>query len=166
MTATKAEIQKRVEEIADLRLLGATSTNIRHYAVEQGWGVSERNVYRYMTEADKLIARSVDKNRSKLLAFHHASRRALYARCMAVSDYGTAARVLKDEAELLALYPAKEMQVKSKINKDGSTDTIIRTIEVIHQADDSNAAATDDHNAAGKSATEISQGPEPGVAID
>ena len=92
----------------------ATPTNIRQYAAEQKWNVSERNVYRYISAADKLNAKSVEKNRGKLLAFHHAARRALYARAMAVSDYGTASRVLKDEAELFGLYPPKQAEVNNR----------------------------------------------------
>ena len=158
MSATKAEIQKRVEEIADLRVLGATATNVRQYAVEQGWGVSERNVYRYIAEADKLVAKAVDKNRNKLLNFHRAARRALYARCMAVSDYGNAARVLKDEAELFGLYPPKEVTGTHKHTGADGGDIIVRTIEVVHQtgSNDDNPDAptnpTDDGGNAGGNA--------------
>jgi hypothetical protein len=142
MKCTEATIAKRVEEIVDLRLLGATAANIRQYALEQKWNVSERNVYRYLADADKLIAKSNDKSRAKLLAWHQAARRALYARCMAVSDYGTAHRVMKDEAELLNLYPVKETKVKTEHSgKDGAREILIKTIEVIH---DSDPAPTDD----------------------
>jgi hypothetical protein len=156
MKATKETIAKRVEEIADLRLLGAFPKDIFRYAEEQEWSVSERNIYFYISDADKLIAKSVDKARPKLLAWHHAARRALYARCMAVSDYGTAARVMKDEAELLNLYPEKVTKVKAEhTGKDGASEILIKTIEVIHASDDSPApgdapeaaAPTDDGNA-------------------
>ena len=148
MKSSKTTVLKRVEEIANLRLLGATHTNIRHYASEQEWGVTDRQVGRYITEADKSITKSVDKSRVKLIAWHHAARRALYARCMAVSDYGTAARLLKDEAELLNLYPVKETRVKAEhTGRDGAPEILIKTIEVVHQADDDATPTHDDDNA-------------------
>ncbi len=134
MKCTKETIAKRVEEIADLLLLGATPTNIRQYAVEQKWNVSERNVYRYIADAHKVIAKSVDKNRSRLLAWHHASRRALYARCMAVSDYGTASRLMKDEAELLGLYPPKE--IRGKHEHEGTITHVIKEVIVTREERD------------------------------
>jgi hypothetical protein len=52
-----------------------------------------------------LMAKAVDRNRDRLMAYQFAARHALYARAVAVSDYRTALAVLRDEAELLSLYP-------------------------------------------------------------
>ena len=107
MKSDAQTVQKRVKEVLDLRLLGALPTDIRRHAEEQGWNVSGRQLQRYTAEADKLLAEAVEHNRDKLMAHHYAARRALFARAMGVSDYGTALRVLQDEAQLLNLYPPR-----------------------------------------------------------
>ena len=68
-----------------LRPLGALPTDIRRHAAEQGWGVSERQLQRYTAQADMLMAKAVDRNRDRLMAYQFAARRALYARAVAVS---------------------------------------------------------------------------------
>jgi hypothetical protein len=108
MKSNQKTFRQRVEEVLSLRLLGALPTDIRRHAQEQGWGVSDRQLQRYTAAADEQLAESVEKNRDKLMAHHFCARRALFARAMAVSDYGTALRVLQDEAALLALYPEKQ----------------------------------------------------------
>jgi hypothetical protein len=114
MKSKQSEVRKRVEEIMNLRLLGALPTDIRRHAEEAGWNVSVRQLQRYTAQADELLAQAVEKNRDKLMAHHFAARRALYARAMAVSDYATARQILKDEAELLNLYPAKKLEMGGK----------------------------------------------------
>jgi hypothetical protein len=107
MKSDAKTVRRRVEEVANLKLLGALWTDIRQHAEQQGWKVSDRQLHRYLAAAEEVIAANVEKNRDKLLAHHFTARRALFARAMGVSDYGTALRVLQDEAQLLALYPPK-----------------------------------------------------------
>jgi hypothetical protein len=77
-----------------------------------------------------LLAASVEKNRDRLMAHHFAARRALFARAMAVSDYRTALSALRDEAELLALYPPKGMAVTGK---GGGTILLHIVEEITHR---------------------------------
>ena len=78
------------------------------------WNVSDRQLQRYTAEADELLAQSLEDNRDRLMAYHFAARRALYARAMAAGDLSTASRILKDEAELLNLYATKRTEVTGK----------------------------------------------------
>jgi hypothetical protein len=110
MKSDQETVRQRVAASRDLRLAGSLATDIRRHADEQGWNVGERQLQSYTVAADELLAESVEENRDKLLAYHFASRRALYARCMAVSDYARALRVLRDEAELLVLYPDRKLR--------------------------------------------------------
>src|SRR6266508_3629807 len=114
MKSDQKTVRQRVEEILNLRLLGALPTDIRRHAEEQQWGLSERQLQRYTAKADALMTAAVEKNRDKLMAYHYTSRRALYSRAMAVSDYRTALATLRDEAELLALYPIKGLELSGK----------------------------------------------------
>jgi hypothetical protein len=104
MKSTNAEVQKRVEEVLQIRLLGAEFHDIQQHAAAQGWNVKDRQLWTYIHKSDELLAQTLETNREKLLNRHIAQRRALYARAMQVSDYRTALAVLKDDAELLGLY--------------------------------------------------------------
>jgi hypothetical protein len=104
MKATKAEVAKRVEEILQIRLSGAEFADIRQYAAENGWNVSDRQLRRYVQDSDTLMAEGFERDRDKLFVRHVAQRRALYARTMQIGDYRTALAVAKDEAELQGLY--------------------------------------------------------------
>jgi hypothetical protein len=110
MKSDKATVRKRVEEVLRLRLLGAEFLDIRQHASEQGWQVSDRQLWRYIALGDKILAETLDQDRDRLVRRHVAQRRALYARAVAVSDYRTALAVLKDEGELLKLYPPKRVE--------------------------------------------------------
>jgi hypothetical protein len=114
MKSTRAETEKRVAEVLNLRLLGAEFRDIKAHAEQAEWNVRDRQLWRYIRKGDRLLARTLERDREKLVNRHVAQRRGLYARAMAVSDYGTALRVLQDEARLLNLYPEQRLQLGSK----------------------------------------------------
>jgi hypothetical protein len=108
--ATKTEINQRIDEVLRIRLDGALAHDVQAYAAEKGWGLSERQVFRYIAKADALMAKRLEQDREKNFARHIQSRRTLYARCVNAADYSTALRVLDSEAELLGLFPDKKPQ--------------------------------------------------------
>src|SRR5262245_15773253 len=125
MKATTAIIRLRVEDVLRIRLDGAEGWDVRQYvaekeqAGEQPWKVeeggkplSERQIRRYVEQADRLLEESCRTSRKKLLRRHLARRRALYARAVNSGDLRTALAALRDEAELLGLYPAAEHRLK------------------------------------------------------
>jgi hypothetical protein len=107
MKSTKAEVQGRVLEVFKLRLGGAEFADIREYAAapERSWGVSDSQLWRYIRSADALCKEHFDARAEHLLARHLLQRRQLYAHAMSAGDFRTALAVLKDEADLEALYP-------------------------------------------------------------
>jgi hypothetical protein len=109
--STKAEVDRRVHEILKLRLGGAEFPDIREYAnsPEQGWGVSDSQIWRYIRAADKLCETYFQGKAGHLLARHVLQRRQLYAHAMSAGDFRTALAVLKDEAELEGIYPPKKV---------------------------------------------------------
>jgi hypothetical protein len=109
MKATKAEVAKRVEETGEIRLAGAGFADIRRYAAQNGWGVSDRQLWRYIRAAGELMAKDFEEGRHKLLVRHLAQRRALYARALQIGDYRTALAVARDEAELQGLYSPRKV---------------------------------------------------------
>ena len=110
MKSDKATMQQRVNEILTIRLQGAEFSDIVQYASEKEWGVGERQLRNYVRQSDALLAETLERDREKLLNRPSPSGGGSYARCMAVSDYSNARAVLKDEAELLGLYPAKKVE--------------------------------------------------------
>jgi hypothetical protein len=129
--ANKATVQRRVEEVLRIRLDGAEFWDVREYAREKeaetgsvwelpegGKPLSDGQLWRYIGQADKLIASSCRASGKKLLRNHLAQRRNLYAKAVAAGDYRTALTIKKDEAELLGLYPPKKIAPTTPDGKD------------------------------------------------
>lgn len=113
MKSTQDTVQKRVEEVLAIRLLGAELPEIRKLSQKKRWGVSDDQLRRYIHRTDEVLAKMLEKDRERLLNRHIAQRRALFAACMQAEDYANARAVLKDEAELLALYPAGKLELSA-----------------------------------------------------
>ena len=94
----------RVEEVLAIRLDGAQLHDIRRYASENGWGVSDRQLERYIEKADRLLVARRQRKWGRMKALHVARREALYARALQAADYRTALAVLQDLAKLQELY--------------------------------------------------------------
>jgi hypothetical protein len=116
MRSTKADFLKRVEAVFKLRLGGAEFADIREYATapEQGWNVSDSQLWRYIAAADKLIKERFDARAEHLLNRHLLQRRTLYAHAMGAGDFRVALAVLQDEAKLEGLYPPNRTELTGK----------------------------------------------------
>lgn len=101
----KATVLSRIQDLTKLVLAGAEFSDIRQYAAERDWKLSERQLRRYQEMVYEKLAESTQRNRDQLLGRHLMQRRALYARAVKASDFRAALMILKDEAELEALYP-------------------------------------------------------------
>lgn len=120
--------RKRVEQVLEIRLDGADWWDVRDFVREEeakpgslwyvadgGNPLSDSQVRRYILKADEIIAASAEKDRAKLIGRHLAQRRRLYARAVQAGDLRTALAVLRDEAQLLALYPNPEDEARKAI---------------------------------------------------
>lgn len=103
--ANRAEFNQRVEAVLKIRLDGAQFHDLKQYATEQGWDVSDRQLFRYARAADALILKHAEENREVLIARHVSQRRSLYARAINAGDFSTALRILDSECTLLGLFP-------------------------------------------------------------
>ena len=132
MKATKATIQARVDDILRIRLDGAEFHDVRRYAAEKQavgeppWAVpegekplSDRQLWRYVTEANRLMAVSSETSRKKRMRVHLARRKALYARAVNKGDERTALAVLADLAKLEGLYPPAQVKAEHTGAKGG-----------------------------------------------
>jgi hypothetical protein len=103
--SNRTTVLHRVQEIYQLLLAGAEFADIRQYASERNWNVSERQIQRYIERAYQRFEQQSHRNRKQLWGRHLMQRRAIYARCMKSGDLRTALHVLKDEASLQGIYP-------------------------------------------------------------
>ncbi len=102
--STSAVVKQRVEEILRIRIDGAQFHDVVQYGTEKAWGVSERQIGKYIAAADQLLVERLEKKRKPTIARHIAQREALYARCINAADFRTALAVLADLAKLKGIY--------------------------------------------------------------
>jgi hypothetical protein len=112
--ATDAEFRRRVSVVFGLRLGGAEFEDLRQYASapEQGWAVSDRQLWRYVQAADALCKEHFDAQADHLLSRHLLQRRQLYAHAMSAGDFRTALSVLESEARLEGLDPLTKLKIR------------------------------------------------------
>jgi hypothetical protein len=129
MKATKATIQARVDDILRIRLDGAAFHDVRQYVAEQeakgerpwkvpegGGPLSERQLWRYVGQADELLAVSLATQRKKRRRLHLGRREKVFARAMQASDLRTALAALDSMAKLEGLYPSEDDALLRKID--------------------------------------------------
>ena len=104
--ADKLTKERRVEAVYRLILAGWTPQQIRANTAE--WGLGPAQIGRYMKEARRRFEEGSALSRAELLAEHIAARRQLRREAKGARDK---LAVLKDEAELLGLYPAKRTEL-------------------------------------------------------
>jgi hypothetical protein len=107
----KTELRARIEKVLYARLSGAELWDLLAISREEGWQVGKRTLQRYAAAADRLIERSLEKDRDKLLRRHLAQRRRLFARAVKDGDVRAALAIAQDEAELMGLYPRKGLEI-------------------------------------------------------
>lgn len=122
--SSKATVLKRIQEVSRLILAGGEFPDVRQYAAEQDWKVSDRQLHRYMSVSHKRMAKAAKRNTEELVGRHLMQRRALYARCIKANDLRTALAVLNDEANLQGLYPPKKI---APTTPDGEQPYVMQT---------------------------------------
>jgi hypothetical protein len=114
------QVQQRIEALLPIRLAGAELWDIREFVREKTaandpvWGshmLSDSQLYRYLQRVQEIIDESCKTSRKRLFRTHLAKRRSLYSKAVATGDYATAKAILRDEAELLNLYPPKRTEM-------------------------------------------------------
>jgi hypothetical protein len=127
-----AVVARRTEEILRILLDGAEWWDVREFVREKekepgsawelppdGKPLSDSQIRRYTAKATAMIAESRRASRKKLFRRHLAQRRNLYAKAVSQGDVRAALSVLRDEGELLGLYPPKKIAPTSP---DGSKE--------------------------------------------
>ncbi|MGH9929005.1 MAG: hypothetical protein ACREA9_07225, partial [Pyrinomonadaceae bacterium] len=161
MKATKDHAEPRLQEIIKIRLAGATFSDIRPYAAENGWNLADRTLWHYVKKSNEALAQHAEKTRDELINRHLGQRRKIYAKCVAGGDYTVALAALKDEANLLGLYPEKGQSEKPATTQTNVTLNVLtidqRRAELLgiidslrDQSANGESAPTHHHNGNGK----------------
>jgi hypothetical protein len=111
---TKAMRDRRVEWVLARLLDGALTHDLVAMTGVDGlpfpaghgkaWNVKADTIRHYARDAGDLLAKSAEESRPRLVGYHHATRRVLFNKCMAVGDYRAALAALDSEAKLLGLF--------------------------------------------------------------
>ena len=153
--ASKVVVALRVEEISRIRLDGAEFWDVCEFAREKegeggsAWSLSpndkpmsDANLRCYVAKADAIIEASTARNRKKLIRQHTAKRRDLYVKAVLSADYRSALSCLRDEADLLGLYPnAKHVvTVTKRASEQGELLPLARLGEILAPFPDAKVA--------------------------
>ena len=118
--ATQLEIDKRIETVKGLILAGNDTGAICQSLAEK-WSISDRQVFRYVSEARERLQARIDADREAMFAEHVAHRRDMRRRARQANDLRAELMIAQDEAKLWGLYPADRHEVTGP---DGGPVTI------------------------------------------
>lgn len=106
--ATKAEINNRINTIADMILQGFTRAQILQFVTEKtDWEISERTTDYYIRKARDKFETDAEINRRYELGRAMKRLDDLYRRNMAIQDYKAALQVQKERSTITGLYSDK-----------------------------------------------------------
>jgi hypothetical protein len=121
--ATKATVQLRIEQVAEILIAGGGPKDVMHFASEKDaatgrpWRVSERQLGNYIERATSLLAQDAEEDRDKRFRLAIAQRQALYARAFEGGDWRTCLAILKDRDELWQLYPSSLSELAAEVER-------------------------------------------------
>lgn len=111
--ATRAEIEQRVSEVAELLLNRVPRRGIQQHAAKQGWGGNVRSVDMIIARATERI-RELARNDTELeLGKAKGALEMLFAKALAKGDLRTARLVQRDLTELLGLASPQRLEVRN-----------------------------------------------------
>ena len=111
--ASRADVRARVDEVLALRIAGASVSEIRPIAAQK-WGVSRRQLNRYLQLANRVLEKTLEGHRKEIVNLAIARLENLYAKALELSDLNCARLVLRDEIDLLGLAPPKRTEITGR----------------------------------------------------
>jgi hypothetical protein len=127
-----------VSQIVEIRIAGGSRSDICRFASEidkesgRPWRVSDRQIERYISMADDILARRQERDRNKRVALGNARLEALYARCFESGDWRTCLAIQKyaderngDGQQSLSALADELEEVKQQIMEQRNVETKI-----------------------------------------
>lgn len=116
--ANKATMGQRVDELYLKVLNGWSRSQIQQYAAKM-WQLTERPVDELLARARARIDEEAAAVRADAFNEHLLARRELRRQATERHKHAVALAILKDEAELLGLYPPKQMEHSGELTVKG-----------------------------------------------
>lgn len=103
--ATHIEVRERVNKIFNLIVQGGFEfCQVRTLAEEEGWGVTDRQLYNYIDKADDKFEELANIHREKEFGRAISNLNLLFKEAFKESDYRTCLAVIKERNKLLGMY--------------------------------------------------------------
>lgn len=131
--ATDPEREQRIEQIVRIRSNGGTFENVKDFA--ESWGLTWRQLRRYMSLADGRIEKACEHRANRNLALHLKKRQTWISQAVEQGDYRTALALAKDEAQLQGLYRIVNLAADHEGNE------LVRDAQAVAKAGAKNPAA-------------------------
>lgn len=96
----EAEVEMRVSEIIDLLLLGKTRAEVLRYCSNRGWGISSRQIDKYIADAKEEIHEISRITATETMSLILKNLWDLYKKCLDKEDFSGARTILMDVAKL------------------------------------------------------------------
>ena len=109
-----ATVSARVDTVMDWLALEMTTPQILEAARTKGWGVSERQVEKYIRAARDRFVELAAPHREELLGRTLRQCEDGYRRCAAAGNERDARGYLQERSKLVGLYPAVRAEVTGK----------------------------------------------------
>jgi hypothetical protein len=135
--ASKAELERRIDEVYDLLLSRVTCRAIAGYCHKK-WGVSARQTRTYMARARARMAELAAESRPEKLAKAIADYDMLFAKQLADRRYGEARQTLDSIVKLLGLAAPERIELydfSSYSDKQLAEEVSRELPELIHEAE-------------------------------
>lgn len=107
--STFLEVQDRVSAVFNLLLIGASRRKIRQFAAEK-WGISDRQVDRYISKANEEFRHTANRDRD--LNFGKASARLEHLFATAMQNHESR-QALAVEREIIGLYGLRDQELEN-----------------------------------------------------
>jgi hypothetical protein len=119
--STKAEVERRVAEVAELLLNRVPRRGIQQHAARQGWGGNVRSVDTIIARATEQIRELARRDVELELGKATGALEMLFAKAIAKGDLRTARLVQRDLTELLGLAAPQRLEVGGGFSLDPFT---------------------------------------------
>jgi hypothetical protein len=108
---TKAQKEARINKVYDMLIAGARRYQIFQYVkAKTDWNVDDRQIDRYIAEANALILAESDFHRQREYGRALAGVNDLIRRCVSIQDIRGEMQARRELHKLLALYPETDTQ--------------------------------------------------------
>ena len=127
--ASSVVVDDRINQIVDLYIQGVTRLrDIRKYAEQQGWGVKDRAIEKYMARARKILQSSTEIEREGEIGKALARYELIFYKSFAAKNYKVALAAQKSICDLFGLNAPTKTAIT---DTDGNNIPSAVTIEII-----------------------------------